>query len=64
MAQSIQGHHVIPQAIYERCKVLFDNYLPGWKLDGDYNLDARPTSMIGSASVAWVLAPMLKSLTS
>jgi len=51
MAQVVQGHHVIPQAIYRDFRSLFDQGLPGWNIDGDYNLDARPTSMIGSAQL-------------
>ncbi|MEL7190703.1 MAG: hypothetical protein AAGK17_14220 [Pseudomonadota bacterium] len=51
MAQVVQGHHVIPKAIYKDFPDPFDNNLPGWKLDGDYNLDARPTSLIGSAQL-------------
>jgi hypothetical protein len=55
MAQSVtglQGHHVIPQQIADLFKADFARYLPGWTVNGAYNLAPRAVNP-QIASVGW-----------
>lgn len=48
MAQGFQGHHSTPWAVFRDNRDLFEDFLPGWDADGEYNFELRANTQAGA----------------
>ena len=46
--EGLQGDHCIPRQIATLFEDVFIRNLPGWNLDGAYNLSARPSTQLAA----------------
>ena len=48
MAQGFQVHHSTPWAVFRDNRDLFEDFLPGWDADGEYNFELRANTQAGA----------------
>ena len=51
MGQRIQGHDIIPKALFRPLGGVIQNWLPGWSGSVVYNFDARASSQMAAAQL-------------
>jgi hypothetical protein len=59
--EGMQGAHGIPQQSADEFRIIFDENLPGWNVNGGYNLSAQTSTQMASLQLNKLLHSELRN---